>query len=631
VSETAIHPDAHGQVAVAVNVNVNAQAEPGPPGNVRGVWYPGCVTENPVHPPDPNDGFLDALARVAAMFPWPMPRERDEAVCTAMGRCLEGILHPLARGRGGVDVAIGEGLDGLSKGQCVLRLGYSGIGDYAREELGLNASTAEKMIRFARKLRERPLLRAAVLAGEVCVRRAEAVMHVAVGDAEEYWVARARLDTVRRLKAMAKNPAEPDPEEDERWGRFFVELSRDARAAVDRATGVAGKIIGANAPRQHRMEALFQQYIGAHAVPGDENAADPMPSAPAEDCLEPAKEFLEKQNRQWASLYQLGSIAAPWTDPDAQRDPFLLHDELRRLMGKRARWDQAFGHAAMVFEHIEGWRFLGFASFAHYCEERLGMAERTVQQRARLERRLHQLPSLRRAMCQRRISYEKARLIARYADKASVDVWIDCATRMTCIGLRRSLEGAKEAQMCARRMLGMPMPLRVLELAEVAFRAARREAGRWIPPDECLRMIAEHFCAVWEPILEEKSTVQKKVLQRDRGLCQVPGCSRIAAHAHHIRFRSAGGGDESENLISLCAAHHLQCVHNGWVRVTGKAPDQLHWQLGVRPGRAPLVDIVSTPDGYLATRREGDDWSATSPSAGAVAMGLASPAASSRS
>src|SRR2546428_904564 len=189
----------------------------------------------------------------------------------------------------------------------------------------------------------------------------------------------------------------------------------------------------------------------------------------------------------------------------------------------------------------------------------------------------------------------KARLIARYADKASVDVWIDCATRMTCIGLRRSLEGAKEAQMCARRMLGMPMPLRVLELAEVALRAARREAGRWIPPGECLRMIAEHFCAVWEPILEGKSTVQKEVLERDRGLCQVPGCSRIAAHAHHIQFRSAGGGDEPENLVSLCAAHHLQCVHNGWVRVTGKAPDQLRWQLGVRPGRAPLLEFVSTP------------------------------------
>src|SRR5205807_494725 len=165
------------------------------------------------------------------------------------------------------------------------------------------------MARFARKLRDRPHLRAAVLAGEVCVRRAEAVMHVAIGDAEEYWVARARVDTVRELKVMAKNPAEPNPEEDEQWGRFIVELSRDEQAALDRATGVAGKINGANAPRQHRMQALFQEYAAAHAVPDDEEAARPVPSAPVEDGLEPEKEVLEKQNRKWVSLYQIGSIS----------------------------------------------------------------------------------------------------------------------------------------------------------------------------------------------------------------------------------------------------------------------------------------------------------------------------------
>src|SRR5439155_12155513 len=196
----------------------------------------------------------------------------------------------------------------------VLRLGYSGIADYAREELGRNASTAEKMARYARRLRDHPHVRAAVLAGEVCVRRAEAVMHVAIGDAEEYWVARARVDTVRELKAKAKNPADPNPEEDEQWGRFIVELSRDEQAALDRATGVAAKIIGANAPRQHRMQALFQEYAAAYALPEDEGAAGRMPSAPVEDGLEPEKEELEKQNRKWASLYQLGSIAAPWTD-----------------------------------------------------------------------------------------------------------------------------------------------------------------------------------------------------------------------------------------------------------------------------------------------------------------------------
>src|SRR5207245_5137379 len=112
--------------------------------------------------------------------------------------------------------------------------------------------------------------------------------------------------------------------------------------------------------------------------------------------------------------------------------------------------------------------------------------------------------------------------------------------RMTCIGLRRALEGAKEAQTCARRMLAMPMPLRILELAEVAFRAARRVAGCWIPYGERLRMIANHFCAVSEPVLPGQSTGQKRVLERDSGLCQVPGCRRISEHVNQVLVRSAG-------------------------------------------------------------------------------------------
>ena len=38
---------------------------------------------------------------------------------------------------------------------------------------------------------------------------------------------------------------------------------------------------------------------------------------------------------------------------------------------------------------------------------------------------------------------------------------------------------------------------------------------------------------------------------------------------------SAGGGYDLENLVSLCAAHHLHSVHMGFIRVRGKAPDRL--------------------------------------------------------
>jgi len=79
-----------------------------------------------------------------------------------------------------------------------------------------------------------------------------------------------------------------------------------------------------------------------------------------------------------------------------------------------------------------------------------GWALRAVEQCAALERRLYELPSLRQAMVERRLSYEKARLIARYADERSVESWIERAERMPCIDLRRQLQGDEEAQMSAR-------------------------------------------------------------------------------------------------------------------------------------------------------------------------------------
>src|SRR5207237_8352677 len=112
---------------------------------------------------------------------------------------------------------------------------------------------------------------------------------VADSDAAGYGVQRVRVDTVRELKAKAKNPTDPNPEEDEQWGRFIVELSRDEQAALDRATGVAAKIIGANTPRHHRMQALFQEYAAAHAVPEDAAAARLVPSAPGVDVPDAAR------------------------------------------------------------------------------------------------------------------------------------------------------------------------------------------------------------------------------------------------------------------------------------------------------------------------------------------------------
>jgi hypothetical protein len=453
------------------------------------------------------------------------------------------------------------------------------------------------MARFARRLRERPLLRAAVWSGEVSLRAAEAVLPRALGEEEAVWVARARAGTVRSLKAAIKGAAGEGEgrraqegiesvalEEDEKWTRLRAKLTPEQRAIVDEALDLARKAMvhGATAPTWRLVGALCEEYLGAHALP-DGVLADRVvpPSRDDDDLVGPLEEWLEKENACWAFLDHPDAIQAPELNPDAKYDPRRLDAELRRLATLRERWDEVFGHLAMVFRALHGWRRLDFASFEHYCAERLGLGVRCVEQRAALETRLYELPPLRQAVREGRLSYEKARLIARYTGEDPIDAWIERAEGSSCIALRRELQEAEKTHSCARGEFDLWAPRSAAGLVALALCAARKAAGRWISSGECLALVAEHFIESWKPEFAQRKTLQRTILDRDGWLCQVPGCSRAADHVHHVRFRSAGGSDDPSNLTSVCSIHHLQGIHRGRIRVWGTAPDNLRWEVGV--------------------------------------------------
>jgi hypothetical protein len=79
----------------------------------------------------------------------------------------------------------------------------------------------------------------------------------------------------------------------------------------------------------------------------------------------------------------------------------------------------------------------------------------------------------------------------------------------------------------------------------------------------------------------------------------VPGCSsQRNLHAHHVLFRSAGGGDDLANLTTLCAAHHQRCVHAGVIRISGRAPDRLVFEMPL--GRFRSGDSRCYPSSAIA-------------------------------
>src|SRR3954470_9349202 len=171
---------------------------------------------------------LELVTKGAATLGSRIPRIRAPRFARPVAHGLDALLGNITVGYNALELAIGDGLAALEIGRRAMHLKYSNIGDYAREELGLNASTAAKKARLARKLQDRPLVREAVRRGEITLRKAEVIVPVAVGVRQTEWVLRAKAETVR---ALAKAVHGRDDDED--WMSATAAVPLGKRPVID--------------------------------------------------------------------------------------------------------------------------------------------------------------------------------------------------------------------------------------------------------------------------------------------------------------------------------------------------------------------------------------------------------------
>ncbi|HEY4060218.1 MAG TPA: HNH endonuclease [Kofleriaceae bacterium] len=103
--------------------------------------------------------------------------------------------------------------------------------------------------------------------------------------------------------------------------------------------------------------------------------------------------------------------------------------------------------------------------------------------------------------------------------------------------------------------------------------------------------------------------VERFIWARDKEVCQTPGCrSCIGLEIHHIVPRSHGGTHDPCNLTLRCSACH-QAHHEGRLRISGTAPDNLVTErsmpLGVLEGRRDFHEAALRADAISAMRQLG--------------------------
>jgi hypothetical protein len=498
----------------------------------------------------------------------------------------EAALASLARVRGATDVAIAEGLDLLRRGDRLAGLGCH-LDDYAREVLDLGRRATEGLARLGRELGARPLLREALRAGRVRLRAAQTIVKVAVGDAEAAWVARAERMTVRELEAAVRAEGRGE-EAEEPWLRLRACVAPDDRVVLDAALELAGEVVGGS--RFERLEAIAQEFAGTHPLAPD--AKVDVSERGGFRAVGPGRELrraaMEAETGRWEVLTRVRDVPSPDVSFDETDDADTVDAKLRRLARLRAESEDVLAWCAVALRRSGLWRLLGYDEFRHYCDERLGLSARSVEERAKVEERRWASPALQEASRQG-LPFEKLRLLSALPEP-EIASWTPRAHALTCIALKRALHGERERQMRAQRRVAAALPLRVAAVVAAAVQAVRERTGLPLPVGKCLAIVAAHFIRTWSALVKPRKTRSRKVRDRDLGRCQVPGCSRGATHSHHVLYRSRGGSDDLDNQIGLCAFHHLRCIHGGWLRVLGRAPDELRWFLRGEPWEGPRRD-----------------------------------------
>ncbi len=562
----------------------------------------------------------EAVPAVGAARLVRQPRFDDEGRAVAMVRSQAPLRRVLARIAGRLVAARGWE-----------RLGFARCSNYARERLGLAARQLQELAYVDACFERLPAIEAGFVAGALSWTKARLLCRVATPEDEARWIAFARTTTARELSREVRAIDEKDETDEDGADSgpretIQIRCTPAVRAQWWRARQLAQRVAGEALPPWACMEAVVGEVMSA--IPRDTGPGAPAAAASGARSTGPrgaanacAAQGQPDDVSEPAALPPLSALVEGLEAADA----FELDARLRRAVALEQRlWAEASPLLAAVARR-RAYLARGHRSMEEWARERLGISPRKLRALLRLERAGAACPALLAAYRDGRLSWIQAHALVAIVLLEEARpwrvAWIRWARRVSARRLEEDVDRAlalrelqpPEAKPREDRQTGahtapseassetssivLSAPREVALLVRAAICTVRshieRRAGRLPTAGEALAEMIGHAFDAWgasDPHIPR----EHRVFARDGWRCTVPGCSSFRnLHDHHVAFRSAGGSDDLSNRTTLCAWHHQRGVHAGRVRCTGRAPDRLRFDLGLREGRAPLVSYGS--------------------------------------
>ena len=471
------------------------------------------------------------------------------------GRDADERLRELVRARATVRPRLGALAEAVVQERAYEKLGFRCLGDWSRERIGVGARAVGEWARVWRALRELPRLRGAVLAGEISWTVARKIVGFATPENEAACLETVRGRSVRAVEAMieavrAVEDTAGASERDDDAERVRVRIPCSERLSTKWAAAVelARRVSGEALSPWEAAEAIAAEAVSALGSPEvEDDSADERshsrPRPPRPESAECGLRAVRWPWLRWAGPYDAPALEPPDGDL-ADTPPLDLDRQFREATAFLQRVDFEIGRILRRILERGLYRELGFEGFEDYVVERLDLSPRTARR----------LVSLARAPEAVATAFREGRI--------------------TLLAAEAILRGAP---------LDESVTLRKLQ------EQVRPEVGFWAPPDVArlfLAMVArlgleallDHAISTWISLAQPGHDV----FERDRWRCTVPGCTaRRNLHGHHIVFRSHHGPDEPWNLTTLCAWHHQRGVHGTGLKIWGRAPDDLVFELPV--------------------------------------------------